>query len=108
ANETSPSAVYAAAQRYVAAGLSLIPIAADGSKSPDWRRLPMALDEREKRWKPSWKIYQVRPPNETELHKWRDVESGFGIAAVGGVVSGGKPGCGLEIIDFDTAELAAP
>jgi hypothetical protein len=94
---TSPEAVYEAAQAYVAGGLSVIPITAeDADKSPDARRVR------------SWKIYQLRPPRPEELRAWYERGGLFGLAVVGGAVSGGPKGCGLEIIDFDSAELAAP
>jgi hypothetical protein len=97
ANATSPEAVYAAACRYVAAGLSCIPVDADEpSKSPCPRRLR------------SWKVYQLRLPHPEELRAWYDCGGAFGLAVIGGRVSGGQRGCGLEIIDFDSIELAAP
>src|SRR6516165_10374263 len=92
AETTSPEAVFAAATRYVAAGLSVIPIDAElGSKSPDVC---------------SWKIYQFRLPRVDELQEWYDRGRQFGLAVVAGAVSGGRRSCGLEVIDFDTIELA--
>lgn len=67
------------AQRYLMAGLSVIPIKADGSKAP-----PIA-----------WKEYQRRTATEAELSRWFH-DDAQGIAIVGGKVSGG-----LEILDFD-------
>lgn len=67
------------------AGLSVIPIKADGSKAA-------AL--------PSWKPYQERLPNDDELRAWFGNGARPGVALVGGKVSGG-----LEIIDFDAPEL---
>jgi hypothetical protein len=97
AEATSPKSVYEAAQEYVASGLSVIPITAEeADKSPDSRRVS------------SWKIYQLRPPRPDELRVWYELGGLFGLAVLGGAVSGGKSGCGLEIIDFDTIELAAP
>lgn len=107
-NTTGPNAVYTAASAYVATGLSVMPIAADGSKSPDRDRLPRVFDEAQQSWKTSWKIFQVRRPTPDDLEAWRDYGGEFGLAVIGGVVSGGAPGLGLEIIDFDTIELAAP
>jgi putative DNA primase/helicase len=71
------------ARRLVAAGLSVLPIRADGSKAP-------ALA--------SWKAYQERLPTEEELRQWFRRPSG--IAIVGGAVSGN-----LEQLDFDEAGL---
>jgi putative DNA primase/helicase len=97
AQETSARAVYEAAQAYVESGLSVIPIDADqADKSPDPRRVK------------SWKIYQLRRPHPDELRAWYEPGGLFGLAVIGGVVSGGKNGCGLEIIDFDSFELAEP
>jgi hypothetical protein len=56
----------------------------------------------------SWKIYQLRPPRPDELRAWYELGGLFGLAVLGGAVSGSQRGCGLEIIDFDSAELAAP
>jgi putative DNA primase/helicase len=94
---TSPEAVYEAARRYVAAGLSCIPIDTDeASKAPDPRRLR------------GWRIYQLRLPREDELQSWYEVGGPFGLAVLGGPVSGGRKDRSLEIIDFDSIELAAP
>jgi len=43
-----------------------------------------------------------------ELRKWRDLDGSYGLAVVGGAISGGQYGFGLEIIDIDTATLAGP
>ncbi len=97
AEATSPKSVYEAARAYVAAGLSVIPITADeADKSPDPRRVP------------SWKVYQLRPPRPDELRAWYELGGLFGLAVLGGAVSGGQVGCGLEIIYFDSVELAGP
>src|SRR5262245_33199632 len=63
------------------AGLSTIPIKADGSKSP-------AL--------PSWRPYQERLPDEGELRQWFGNGARPGVALVGGAVSGN-----LEVIDLE-------
>jgi putative DNA primase/helicase len=108
AETTSPTAVYEAAMRYRDAGLSVVPIAADGSKRPDPTRLPRLLDEQSGQSKFSWKIYQVRRPRPEEIQRWYDQGGQFGLAVLGGVVSGGQRGLGLEVLDFDTFELAQP
>lgn len=92
AEKTSPQAVLKAALAYRQAGLSVIPIAADGSKAPDRRLVP------------SWQRYQVFKAREDELQQWF-VGGEVGLAIIGGVVSGGEKGHGLEIIDFDTADF---
>jgi putative DNA primase/helicase len=105
---STPEMVLNASIAYVESGLSLIPISADGTKSPDWLRLPKVWDERENRYKRSWKLFQVRRPTIEELTGWYQTGYSFGLAIVAGTVSGSERGVGLEIIDFDTAELAAP
>ncbi len=74
------------AEEYVQSGLSVIPIRADGSKSP----LPIA-----------WKKFQERRPSPYDVHQLFRGE--VGIAILGGKVSGN-----LEIIDFDRPELIDP
>jgi hypothetical protein len=77
---TSPEAVYEAARRYVAAGLSCIPIDTDeASKAPDPRRLR------------GWRIYQLRLPFEEEVPSWYEVGGTFGLAVLGGQISAGPP-----------------
>jgi hypothetical protein len=94
---TSPEAVYQAARRYIAAGLSCIPIETDeGSKSPDPRRLR------------SWRIYQLRLPREEEVRDWYEIGGPFGLAVLGGPGSGGQKNHSLEILDFDCLDLATP
>ena len=74
----------AAARRYVAAGLSVIPIKTDGSKAP-------AV---------SWKPYQKRLPTDQELQQWFGADQPVGMAVVCGGVSGN-----LEVLDFDEPGL---
>jgi bifunctional DNA primase/polymerase-like protein len=105
---TCPAAVTEAAWSYVRAGLSVIPVLPDGSNSPDWQRLPRRWDEGENRYKATWKTFQVRRPRDAELVAWHDRYGAFGLAVVGGEVSGGLPGHGLEVIDCDNIEIFAP
>jgi putative DNA primase/helicase len=73
---------------YLHAGLSIIPIKTDGTKAPPFR----------------WKEFQADPPNEKKVRQWwRRNGEGWGIAVISGKVSGG-----LEVIDFDRADLFAP
>jgi len=99
------AAVYSAACAYRAAGLSLIPISADGTKMPAFKLLPPVWDEAKGRNVHPWKPYTHRPPTAEELKFWfndpRDHRL-FGLAILGGAVSGG-----LEIIDCDNASVAA-
>lgn len=71
------------ARRCVEAGLSVIPVKADGTKRP-------AVSE--------WKPFQTRKPTSGELGAWFRGENG--LAIVGGEVSGN-----FEILDFDAPEL---
>lgn len=91
------------ALRYLAAGLSIIPMKA-GTKQPAFRLLPRVcvLAERAERAaakklldKPIWEPYATVPPTEDEVRAWFK-HPGTNIAIVGGRVSGG-----LCIFDFD-------
>ena len=77
--ETSRFQVKQCARAYRNAGLSFLPIRADGSKRP-------AIDE--------WKSFQTRIPTDEEAE--RMFGNGYGIALVCGKVSGG-----LEVIDHE-------
>jgi hypothetical protein len=69
------------AQRYLAAGLSVIPVLADGSKAAAIK----------------WKEYMDRHPTQDEIHKWFKPGSQYGVAVVCGAISGN-----LAVIDFET------
>lgn len=75
------NAVLEMARRYVAAGISIVPVLADGSKRA-------ALD--------TWKELQERLPSDDELREWYGCGEILGIATIGGAVSGN-----MEQIDFD-------
>ncbi len=75
----SPMNVYQTACTALHAGISCIPILADGTKSPAVK----------------WKDYQKRMPTFSEAKHWFSRTS-YGIAFVTGEVSGG-----LEMLDFD-------
>lgn len=79
-------AVFEAAWAYVQAGLSVVPVRGDGSKAP-------AV---------AWKKYQKERPTKGVLESWF-ADDRLGVAIVCGSVSGG-----LEVIDFDDAELFEP
>ena len=94
--------VYAAAERYVAAGLSIIPIEADGTKAPCSELLPYEPARDGERPRPSWNPFRSRLPTRSELMAWfrpGHAETLCGIGVVCGVISGG-----LEVIDFDEIE----
>jgi hypothetical protein len=80
------SSVFAEAQRLVAAGVSVISIAADGTKRPVV----------------SWKDFQNRRPTAGELQR------GFASAPCGLAIVGGDGSGGLEVLDFDATEIFDP
>jgi len=95
--------IYRAAKRYVAAGISIIPIAADRQKRPCFPLLPRRTDEKSGQSKATWKPFQTRLPTRSELDGWfkpGQAEILCGIAIVTGSISGG-----LEVIDFDNATV---
>ncbi len=69
------------ARRYVSAGLSVIPVRADGSKAP-------AL--------PDWRQFTDRLPTEAELVEWFGGEREYGIGVVPEPASGN-----LAVLDFE-------
>jgi Bifunctional DNA primase/polymerase, N-terminal len=79
-------AIHHEAYRLLGAGLSVIPVRADGRKRP-------AV---------SWKPYQARLPTTEELAQWFRLRP-MGLAVIGGEVSGN-----LEILDFDVHALIDP
>src|SRR6266851_5581773 len=68
------------ARRYLRAGLSIIPIARDGSKRSIIR----------------WKEFETRRPTDQEIESFFNHDDPPGIAIIGGDVSGG-----VEVLDFD-------
>lgn len=77
----TPVAVLTVALAYLAQGLSVIPVRADGSKQPDLH---------------SWKPFQEKIASEEQARSWWGSGVERGIAILGGQVSGN-----LEVIDFD-------
>lgn len=75
------------------ARVSVLPIATDGTKGPATQYLPFDADG-----KRTWKPFQCRIPDETQLRQL--FGNGVGIGIIGGKVSGN-----LEFIDFDQAGL---
>lgn len=72
---------YETAISYVQAGLSVIPIKPDGSKSP---ALP-------------WNQFRNRLPTNEEIQQWFGYDSAYGIAVICGKVSGN-----LVVLDFES------
>jgi hypothetical protein len=94
--------VYTAAKRYVAAGISVIPIQADGTKAPCWQLLPRRPSGEGGGSKATWKPYRERLATRAELAEWFKpgrAEYLCGIAVVCGAGSGG-----WETIDFDESD----
>jgi hypothetical protein len=69
-NDPTPGQVDRAVRRYLRAGLSLIPIRADGTKMPAVELLPRLWCERSERWRRPWGGYRQRPPTPDELRAW--------------------------------------
>lgn len=76
--------VLEAARRYVAAGLSVIPVRADGSKAPKLSRGEVEQ-------------YRERMPTDAELQKWFSPDLPVGLAVVCGKISGN-----LAVLDFES------
>src|SRR5438045_434985 len=88
---------YEYASAYAEAGLSVLPISCDGSKSPDGDRLPKNSEG-----KAEWLSLQDAIPTLDQLHHLFRGEL-VGVGIIGGKVSG----C-LEIIDIDDPALVQP
>jgi len=86
-SEMRPKQVCQIALEYAAAGLSVVPLKLDGSKSP-------AIG--------SWKEYQSRIATSDEIRGWFNHQL-CGIGIVTGAVSNG-----LEVLDFDQPECFEP
>jgi hypothetical protein len=86
------------ARQLVSAGVSVIPMKADGSKAPESTLLPIDEDT----LKPSWKPYQTRLASDEELVRWF-LKPTVGLAVVAGEVSEN-----LEILDIDEPALVRP
>lgn len=71
--------------QYVNAGLSVLPVLADGTKGP-------ALN--------TWKYLQSTPPTTDEIDQWFREGSPYGVGIIGGQVSRF-----LEILDFDVLAI---
>lgn len=67
---------------YLAAGLSVIPVRADGSKAPA---------------ESGWRAYSERQPTPDELHRWFGNGHKYGIGIPGGPASGN-----LAVLDFES------
>jgi hypothetical protein len=97
---TGPLTPLDAALAYRAAGLSVIPVAGDGSKAPDGRLLPRVWDEAGRREKPTWDPFKERLPTEAEVRGWFGRRPPPGVAIIGGEVSRGLLVLDFEFLDF--------
>lgn len=77
---TDKPEVFDTAGRYLAAGLSVIPIRPDGSKAPALK----------------WEQFQRQRPTGADLARWFGNGHAHGVAVVGGTVSGNA-----QVFDFD-------
>jgi putative DNA primase/helicase len=84
-----------AALSYQAVGLSVIPVARDGSKRPDAARLPRVTGD-DGRSHATWDQFKVEPPTREVVEMWFRGTRPPGIGVICGEVSGG-----LETLDFD-------
>jgi putative DNA primase/helicase len=95
---------FEAARAYVRAGLSLIPIRADGTKMPAFELLPRVWDAQAGKYRRPWSGYRARRPTPAEVRAWFwDSVGEYGMAVLGGAVSGN-----LEIADLDNWGVVAP
>lgn len=105
--DPTASEMLRAALEYHAAGLSLIPIGVHGNKAPAFEKLPLVWSECKQVKIRSWSEFMKRMPTQAEIRGWFAASAAkpaqAGLAIVGGQVSGG-----LEILDLDSYELAAP
>jgi putative DNA primase/helicase len=104
AHSPTPAQVYRAARAYVRAGLSLIPIRADGTKMPAFELLPRVWSEESGKYRRPWGGYRLRRPTPAELRSWFGVGLvEYGMAILAGAVSGN-----LEILDLDNWGVVEP
>jgi putative DNA primase/helicase len=105
-HDPSREQVFRAAEAYLASGLSLIPIRADGTKMPAFERLPKRWCAKTRRDKRGWAVYREHQPTIAELERWfldDWYRNECGMAILGGAVSGN-----LEIIDLDNWGVVEP
>ena len=83
-NYPGPKAVVEAVRKAFELGISVVPVAEDGSKRPDLR---------------SWSVYQTRAPVRRELNEWFGGTNRTGCGWITGNVSGP-----MECLDFDSKQ----
>jgi hypothetical protein len=84
------------ARGLLAAGISYLPVARDGSKKPWTNLLPQVWNQDTGKFDRKWKPLQGRLPTQEETRDWYDRPGPPGIATICGAVSGN-----LELLDFD-------
>lgn len=88
------------ARLFLARGISVFPIALDGTKAPAAPVLPRIPDPKNPgKLKPSWEPFRDRFPTDAESGQWWDRRQPYGIGGVGGPISGN-----LAVLDFETWE----
>jgi hypothetical protein len=105
-HDPSREQVFRAAEAYRAAGLSLLPIRADGTKMPAFERLPRRWCPKTRRDKRGWAVYREHQPTVAELERWfldDWYRNDCGMAILGGAISGG-----LEVLDLDNWDVVEP
>ena len=70
--------VHRAAVAYRNAGLSFIPISADGTKQPAFELLP-SVAGRGNNIKRSWSVFRQRQPSRDEIDSWYGAPTGPGL-----------------------------
>ena len=98
--------VLRAAQAYLKSGLSMIPIASNGQKRPDFPLLPKVVGEDGVK-RCAWRHFKKERPTIDQIGKWygdkKLHDEQPGIAIIAGSVSGN-----LEIIDVDNQAIMQP
>ena len=89
------STVLRQALAYLDAGLSLLPVARDGTKRPDGQLLPRVARD-DGLFHATWDPFKERLAAREDVERWFRGAAPAGIGVIGGAVSGG-----LECIDFD-------
>ena len=84
AEQDDQSAIVQAVREASKLGISVVPVAEDGSKRPDLR---------------SWNVYQTRVPETIELKEWFKDRPRAGCGWIMGAVSGS-----MECLDFDSRD----
>jgi putative DNA primase/helicase len=105
ANGSDVTDVLRLALAYQDAGLSVLPISRDGSKAPDWARLPRVPGE-DGKYHATWDPFKEEPMREEDVRRRFGGLRPPGIGIIGGMVSGGLLVLDFEFLDFFEEWLA--